>query len=192
MSEGICSIIGCARTRTTRGWCHSHYERFLRSGQIQKVVRPSVAERFWEKVDKDGSVPEHRPELGPCWIWTASKDGKGYGHFNIGGKVRKAHRISRELMGLPPIPEGLYPDHLCRNHACVRPDHTEAVTNRVNVLRGDGPTARHAKQTECKRGHPFDEANTFIMRDGGRRCRTCDRARNREAKRRYRARRAVQ
>jgi hypothetical protein len=28
-------------------------------------------ERFWSKVDRNGPVPEHRPELGPCWVWTA-------------------------------------------------------------------------------------------------------------------------
>lgn len=27
--------------------------------------------KFWEKVNKHGPVPEHCPELGPCWIWTA-------------------------------------------------------------------------------------------------------------------------
>src|SRR5438477_8325240 len=25
-------------------------------------------ETFWKRVDKNGPVPAHRPELGPCWI----------------------------------------------------------------------------------------------------------------------------
>jgi hypothetical protein len=29
----------------------------------------TLEERFWEKVDKNGPVPAHRPELGPCWVW---------------------------------------------------------------------------------------------------------------------------
>lgn len=42
----------------------------------------------------------------------------------------------------------------------------------------DGPT-------ECQRGHPFDEANTIIRKDGRRRCRACTREQER---RRYRER----
>ena len=29
--------------------------------------------RFWSKVNKAGSVPPHRPELGPCWVWVAAR-----------------------------------------------------------------------------------------------------------------------
>jgi hypothetical protein len=30
-----------------------------------------------------------------------------------------------------------------------------------------------AKRTHCKRGHPFDEKNSYIRSDGSRRCRKC-------------------
>lgn len=49
----------------------------------------------------------------------------------------RAHRVAYELER-EPIPPGLEPDHLCKNRACVRPDHLELVTHRENVLRGDG------------------------------------------------------
>jgi hypothetical protein len=38
----------------------------------------SLPERFWKKVDKNGPVPAHRPELGPCWLWTGALVGRGY------------------------------------------------------------------------------------------------------------------
>lgn len=39
--------------------------------------------RFWSKVDKDGPIPAHKPELGQCWVWTASKNNAGYGRFGF-------------------------------------------------------------------------------------------------------------
>ena len=32
--------------------------------------------RFYENVNKDGPVPAHRPDLGPCWVWTGPVDEK--------------------------------------------------------------------------------------------------------------------
>jgi hypothetical protein len=55
----------------------------------------------------------------------------------------------------------------------------EAVAFGVNVLRGDGPSARAARQTHCINGHEFDEKNTLIAKNGARRCRACDRFRHR-------------
>src|SRR5690554_7618442 len=60
-----------------------------------------------------------------------------------------------------PIPEGLHLDHLCRNRACVRPDHLEPVTNKENVHRGlAGPKSR------CKRGHAMTSDNRMKRSDG--------------------------
>jgi hypothetical protein len=50
------------------------------------------------------------------------------------------------------------------------------VTRGQNVLRGEGPSARHARQTHCKRGHPFDQRNTYVTPQGWRACRTCNSA----------------
>lgn len=42
-------------------------------------------------------------------------------------------------------------------------------------------TAKHVngnrKKTHCKYGHPFDETNTYVYKNGGRTCRTCHRLR---------------
>jgi len=70
-------------------------------------------------------------------------------------------------------------DHLCRVRACCNPAHLEVVTNRVNILRGEGPTAINARAETCVKGHPFSGDNLSIRSDGRRRCIRCDRYRNR-------------
>jgi hypothetical protein len=79
------------------------------------------AQLFWAKVDKSGPVPAHRPELGPCWVWTASTFNTGYGKFRFEKMTRYAHRISWFLA------HGEWPDvfvcHECDNRLCVRLTH---------------------------------------------------------------------
>lgn len=129
-------------------------------------------EVFWSKVDKNGTIPVHAPELGPCWLWTGAKTTAGYGEF-WDGKGIYAHHF---LLGRPSA--GTEYDHLCRNHGCVRPSHLEAVSHTINILRGTSPSAFHAVKTHCPQGHPYDEKNTYHAKRGGRMCRSCNRLRS--------------
>lgn len=143
--------------------------------------RVPLVERFWAKVNKDGPIPEYRPYLGQCWLWTGGRTSEGYGAIMEDARRKMAHRVAYELAH-GPIPDGLEPDHLCRVRHCVRPDHLEAVTRRENILRGIGPTAVNARKTHCLRGHLFDADNTGASQHPPQRvCRACDR----ETQRRY-------
>jgi hypothetical protein len=85
------------------------------------------------------------------------------------------HRVAYELL-VGPIPEGLELDHLCRNTRCVNPEHLEPVTGRENLMRAVSSwAAKNAAKTHCPQGHPYDEENTKVKRDGGRACRACGR-----------------
>lgn len=106
-----------------------------------------------------------------CWEWTGAKLPKGYGVISYLNKQQYVHRLMYENV-VGEIPFGYQLDHLCRFTACVNPDHLEAVTPRVNVLRGNSSPARNARLTHCKRGHPFDAANTYHGKYG-RMCRRC-------------------
>lgn len=131
---------------------------------------PRLPNRFWDKVQ-----PE--PNTG-CWLWTGGTTRGDYGTFYFGDLVtpRKgtgyAHRLSyRTFVGA--IADGLQIDHLCRVRCCVNPHHLEPVTQRENILRGEGLAAKEARQTHCLRGHEFSEVNTYICKAGQRHCRKC-------------------
>ncbi len=137
-------------------------------------------ERFEAKVELAG--PDD------CWNWLACVDKCGYGRFRFSPQKNGfAHRFAYESY-VGPIPEGLEPDHLCRNPACVNPAHLEMVTHQENTARGMAPEILKAfafqPQTHCKRGHLFDEENTHIRPNGNKTCRTCRNAAQR-VRRRY-------
>lgn len=121
-------------------------------------------DRFWSNVTGD--------DVRTCWLWTATCGTTGYGKFKFRGRVVRAHRHAYELLRAE-IPHGLVLDHLCRERACVNPWHLEPVSQRVNVLRGQGVAAVAARKTHCPHGHRYDDSNTVVTADGFRRCRTC-------------------
>lgn len=111
-----------------------------------------------------------------CWIYLGpfreSRGGAFYGKF---AKGDTAHRASyRTFKG--DIPEGLTIDHLCRNTVCVNPDHLEAVTLKVNILRSDCPPAMNARKAYCKNGHALDRV---FKSTGYRYCSICKNANQR-------------
>lgn len=135
------------------------------------IVRTPIAVRFERQW-----TPE--PNTG-CWLWTGPVDRKGYGYLWSGGRRGrhlKAHRVAYELFQ-KPIPVGLTIDHLCRVRCCVNPEHLEAVSMRVNTLRGMSPVAIVARRNVCANGHPYDDAHLHITRSGTRKCRACNRLR---------------
>ena len=109
-----------------------------------------------------------------CWRWTGFIDDGGYGSMSAGPSKVRVHRIAWELFRGIAF-DGLLIDHRCRNRWCANPFHLRLVTPRVNTLENnDCPSAKNARKTHCKHGHPFDEANTYIRKDGmGRMCRRC-------------------
>lgn len=111
-----------------------------------------------------------------CWLWLKSLSGSGYGRFCINGIRLLAHRISyKHFKG--EIPEGLIIDHLCKIPNCVNPDHLDAVTQKINVLRGDSFALTNKLKTHCSNGHEFTDENTRIwVKSNGaekRKCRMC-------------------
>lgn len=117
-----------------------------------------------------------------CWLWTASCNSDGYGHFKVNGTMVGSHRWYYEQT-VGAVPQGLQLDHLCRVRRCVNPDHLEPVTPRENVLRGESLQSANARKTHCAEGHPLDHVDAR----GARQCGVCLRTKRRERKRAWRA-----
>lgn len=121
---------GCGRRFVPTG-----PQRFCDHACYSKSLRVSIERRFWTKVNKNGPVPIHQPQLGQCWLWTAATI-RGYGQIAhvINGKKRPAyaHRLAWE-MAYGPIPDGLSVLHRCDVPLCVRPDHLFLGTQQDNL-----------------------------------------------------------
>lgn len=144
----------------------------LRLCHETRCVRPEHFESLpkWQAYVRANVMLDERG----CWRWGQAllSNGYGYAKGEVGKARRLAHRLSYEAF-VGAIPEGLQIDHLCRVRDCVNPAHLEPVTCRINVLRGEGITARNAAVTHCPKGHAYTVENTKKERNGSRKCRQC-------------------
>jgi hypothetical protein len=80
---------------------------------------------------------EAYPGLGPCLLWSASKDKDGYGKFWFSGRDIRAHRFAF-LVNAGYLPENVL--HRCDRPGCCEPTHlfcgTIADNNRDAAIKG--------------------------------------------------------
>lgn len=167
-----------SRTRGRRVCKTCTYARWREAHPPTRGILPTTAERLW-------ALFERQPN--GCWRWTRKLNPHGYGTISIDGRTELAHRAMYELIVGVPIGATLTGDHRCHNEdtscpggddcphrACVNPSHLVPATIAENVMRGQSPPARNARKTHCPKGHPYDEANTYVNPNTGwRLCRAC-------------------
>jgi hypothetical protein len=132
------------------------------------AARP-VIERLWEKIETGADWE--------CWLWTGSRDDRGYGRLSVHNVPELAHRLVWEY-SYGPVPEGLCVLHHCDNPPCCNPDCLFLGTRKDNNDdRDDKGRNGQTNKTHCPYGHPYSGDNLIIARTGYRECRTCRRAR---------------
>jgi hypothetical protein len=139
--------------------------------------------RFWPNVDKDGPIPAHCPDLGPCHLWTGNRDESGYGLFyyhDETGKLRRtrAHRwllghrrgrlLTREVVGRE---DGC---HHCDNPPCVNEDHLYVGTRKQNIA--DAVARRRLWQQQVTHCPKCGTEYTYNPSGKHRRCKVCEKA----------------
>ena len=101
--------------------------------ELSEAELARVRASFQSKVDTAGPVPEHASHLGPCHVWTGSRQVDGRGKMKIRGKDVLAHRVAFLLAhGRWPTPCAL---HKCDGGpiGCVRADHLREGTYKENT-----------------------------------------------------------
>lgn len=125
--------------------CAGCGSRFVPTGQqrycshdcYSGTLRVPIQQRFWSKVNKNGPIPIHRPDLGQCWVWTGNVV-RLYGQIVLSrtnGKQKNiyAHRYSYKLTNGPLAGPELRVCHHCDRMLCVNPAHLFAATQQENL-----------------------------------------------------------
>lgn len=91
------------------------------------------------------------------------------------GSTKNVHSLVAAAF-LGPRPDGTEVCHINGDGHDNRASNLRYDTHRANSLDRTAHGVDHyARRTHCDRGHPYNDANTYVRPGGARMCRTCNR-----------------
>lgn len=122
MTDGICSVDGCERPVSARGWCGMHYMRWWKTGD----VRNAESDRHFAALTFERLVAM---ETDDHLLWPHSKTRSGYGRIKMAGSVVLVHQAALARRTPRPGPDfeachepGIGCVRLCMNYRHLRWD----------------------------------------------------------------------
>lgn len=144
-SGKICKIDGCGKHVIGRGWCSTHYQRWLAHGDPLKLVKPRLA-MSQKQYLMEVALPYRGDD---CLIWPlGSLVGKGYAPI--------CRALCELVHGPAPSPTH-HAAHCCGNghRACINPKHLSwktpvenAADKKIHGTHRQGSECRLTKLTE--------------------------------------------
>lgn len=122
--------------------------------------------------------------VGPHGCWRLNRKPVGHGrflytHITVNGKRVQAHRSTYEDVFGPVPSDHEFHHEVCENTWCCNPWHVKPMTKSEHAkismtkMPHEAKGKHYREKTHCPKGHPYDEANTYHLPNGGRVCRQC-------------------
>lgn len=171
----VCKIKGCGGSVTARGWCVKHYLRWYKHGD------PNFVAAIRDGRTSHSLYSTWRSMLDRCYN-PENRQYKDYGGRGITVCKRWRNNFWDFVEDVGPKPEGKIHDRKNNNRGympsnCRWVSHSESQFNR----RGCGSLEK------CPNGHPRNEVNLWVAKDGRRHCRACGREVTRRQREKRRA-----
>jgi hypothetical protein len=154
-NQRLCSVEGCGKPHTARGWCVAHYRRWQRNGEplgSGPMFSRGEPMRFFKEVVLTCT------DSSSCLFWPFTHS-RGYGQLWIDGKHQYVHRLVCAVRHGPPPTPLHEAAHECGKgtSGCVNQMHLRWATKAENAAdivahgtayRMFGPSNHLSKLTE--------------------------------------------
>ncbi len=128
----------------------------------EEFIPSTVIARIRSRLNYDGPIPPHCPELGPCHLWTRGVDKDGYGQVGFrhdgksyGGRIHRALWVAEH----GPIPDGLNVCHRCDTPGCGNVAHMFLGTTLENNQDRNAKGRQASGERSAPKNPAFGERN---------------------------------
>ncbi len=144
----VCTIEGCGKKHQSKGFCVTHYTRYLRYGDphYRMIARGDAADFFAKAINAKSDE---------CILWPYTTSGRCQRPWikHKGARGYAARFMCAEVNG-PPEHDGLHAAHSCGNLKCINPRHIRwatAVENAADkVKHGTAPRGENQGASKLK------------------------------------------